>query len=295
MSRTVAVIQKQIIDTIASDPNMVYTDENNIVRNITYNTSNRAMWRAWTHVVAVCVAILEQLMDVYQASIEVLVAKSAAASSVWIQSKMFDFQYDLTTPQIVQLINTIPVYPNIDPTKRITTACAVSVNIANTVKIKVAKSNPFQAFDSLQLASAQDYIDTIGDAGIDYNVISLDADRLLIEANIYFKGQYSAIISKSVIDMLNAYLQNNSITNFDGALKMSDLENVIRSVDGVLDVVLINVYGRANTASPPPATNYILIQNQTLVNRLYNPVAGYMVQEDTTGYTFSDTLTFIAQ
>ena len=157
MARSVTTIQAQIIAQIASDPNLVYTDDQNIVRNITYNTSHRALWRAWTYVIAVCIAILEQLMDVYLASIETLVSQSAAASQLWIQAKMFQFQYDATSPQVIQLINTIPQYPIVDATKRIITACAVSVDLANNVNVKVAKGNTFVALDPAGVLSAFAY------------------------------------------------------------------------------------------------------------------------------------------
>ena len=300
MARSVATIQAQIIAQISSDPNLVYTDDQNIVRHITYNTSHRALWRAWTYVIAVCIAIVEQLMDIYLASIETLVSQSAAASQLWIQAKMFEFQYDATNPQIIQLINTIPQYPIVDATKRIITACAVSIDLANNVNVKVAKGNTFVALDpATELPAAQAYINIIGDAGINYNVISLAADKLYIKANVYYQGQYSAIIQTNVITALNNYLQNLSITNFDGSIKMSDLENVIRQVTGVTDVVMVGVIGRPDSPTPSDPTNSasstILIQNQQVIARLYNPKAGYMVQETVSGYTFADTLIFIAQ
>jgi hypothetical protein len=293
MARSIADIQAQIIATIAANNDLTYQDENNITRNITYNTSKRAIWRAWTYVVAVCIAILEQLMDVYVSNIETLVARSPAASRLWIQNKMFEFQYDAANPQVLQLINTIPTYPVVDATKRIITACSVTSDIANNVNVKVAKSSPFVALTTQEKSAAQAYIDTVGDAGITYNVISLTADKISIEANIYYQGQYSSIIANSVITALNSYFQNLSIVNFDGSLKMSDLENAIRTVTGVNDVELITVIGRPDTIAYGGGT--YCIQNKTLLSRIYNPTAGYMVQETTSGHTFTDTLNFIAQ
>lgn len=282
MARTVAVIQQQIIDAKNAEPELTVFN----------STSKRAIWLLWTYVMAVCIAIFEQVMDIYVATIEALVAKNPAGSTLWVQSKMFEFQYSATTPQVIQLVNNIPVYPVINDSLKIITACSVKSDIANRVNIKLAKNNPFEALDANELAASQAYIDIIGVAGIRYVAISLSPDKLYIDADIYYQGQFSAVIQQLVIDALNAYLQTLSVVNFDGTLKMSDLEQVIRNVNGVNDVVLSEVRGRAD--SVPFALGFVMIQNKTVLQRMFNPVAGYMVQETTTGNTFADTLNFIA-
>ena len=206
---------------------------------------------------------------------------------------MFEFQYDATVPQIVQLIDTVPQYPVVDDTKRIITACSVTSDISNSVTLKVAKSSPYVALASAELSAAQGYINTIGAAGINYLVISLNADKIYVDASIYYQGQYASIIQQSVIDTINTYLQNLSVTNFDGSLKISDLEGVIRGVAGVNDVVLNNVRGRDDASSF--AAGIDLVLNQTVIQRQWNTIAGYIVQETTAGKTFADSLQFIAQ
>ena len=138
MARTIAQIQSQIITAIAANPNLNYVDSNGITRNITYNTSNRAIWRNITFIVSAAIAVFEQLQDLFLAAVEAQVAQSAAASTLWVQAKMFAFQYSTSNPQIVQLVNTIPQFPVVDPTLQIITACSVTAGIDNTVNVKVA-------------------------------------------------------------------------------------------------------------------------------------------------------------
>lgn len=299
MARTVEQIEADIITNVANTADLNYVDENNITRNITYNTSKRAIWRLWAFIVATAIAFHEQLIDLYISTIEAILAKTSAASPLWVQDKMFKFQYSATDPQVIQLINTIPQYPVVDENKRIITACSVTTAIDNTVNIKVAKSNPYVSLGALELAAAQSMINTIGIAGIDYNVTSGNADRLYISADVYYKGQYSAVIAQSVKDTLDAYFQTLSQVNFNGSLKMADLENVIRQSVGVNDVVLINVIGRPDSPTPsnPLSNPYgtYLIQSKTTVSRLFNPSAGYIIGEDVAGYTFLDSINFIAQ
>lgn len=283
MARTIAQIQAQIIATKNAQPELA---------GLT-STSKRAIWNLWTFVIAACIAIFEQLLDSFLTQVETQVAQSAGASVLWLQAKMFQFQYDATTPQVIQLINTVPQYPVVDANKRIITACSVTSSLSNQVSIKVAKSSPFVALATAELTAAQSYINTIGAAGITYNVISLNADKLYVQAQIYYQGQYSTVIQQNVIAAINSFLQNLSIVNFNGSMKISDLEGAIRNVAGVNDVVLNNVKGRDDASSF--ANGIDLVLNNTVISRQWNTIAGYIVQETTTGKTFADSLTFIGQ
>ena len=283
MARTIAQIQAQIVATKQAQPELA---------GLT-STSKRAIWNLWTFVIATCIGIFEQLLDSFLLSVEAQVNASAGASILWLQAKMFQFQYDAITPQVVQLINTVPQYPVVDATKQIVTACSVTSSLSNQVTIKVAKSNPYVALVSAELTAAQSYINTIGAAGISYTVISLNPDKLYVQASIYYQGQYSTVIQQNVIDAINSFLQNLSITNFNGSMKISDLEGVIRNVAGVNDVILNNVKGRDDASTF--ANGVDLVLNNTVISRQWDTVAGYIVQETTSGKTFADSLIFIAQ
>ena len=281
MARTIAQIQAQIIATKQAQPELA---------GLT-STSKRAIWNLWTFVIATCIGIFEQLLDSFLLSVEAQVNASAGASILWLQAKMFQFQYDAITPQVVQLINTVPQYPVVDATKQIITACSVTSDLSNQVVIKIAKSSPYVALTSTELSSAQGYINTIGAAGIIYNVVSLNPDQLYCQATIYGQGQYSAILKQNVIDALNNWLQTLSNTSFNGAIKVSDLEGIIRNVAGVNDVVLNNVRGRDDASSFSAGID--LVVTNAVVQRQWNTVAGYAIQETTSGKTFNDSLTFI--
>jgi hypothetical protein len=255
--------------------------------------SKRNLFRLICYTVAIGQALLEQLQDVFLANVEEVQSKSAAASTLWLQDAMFKFQYSLLDPQVLQIIDNVPQYPVVDETLRIITACSVKSNISNQVKIKVAKDDPFVALDALELAAAQSYIEYKGAAGITYIVSSGDADKLYLEATIWYQGQYAAVIQDNVINAVNAFLQTLSKQNFDGSLKLVDLEVLIRQLPGVNDVLLTNVRARKDADVFADGTDLVL--NQTVISRLWNTDAGYIVEEDTVGKTFTDSLTFVAE
>ena len=282
MARTVEQINNSLIAAKEADSNL---------DGLT-SDSRRSLWRSQLYVVAGAQATFEQLMELEKANVQAIVKVAPAGSPYWIQQKMFEFQYDATTPQIIQL-NTSTFaynYPTVDATKQIITRCSVNRLIYNVVQIKVAKGTTPAALDSLELAAEQDYINTIGVAGINYVVISNASDKMFIEADIYYKGQYSAIIQANVIAAIEAYFAG---IDFNGQVTLTDLEVAIKSVAGVNDVVLKNVKARKDSVALVDAA--YMVQSNTELSRMWQTQAGYIVGETTSGNTLADTLNFIAQ
>lgn len=276
MARSIEIIQANIILDVQAQPELSGTLTNN---------SKRAIWRLLTFVQASAILILEQVIDVFRAQNEVVISQAIPATPSWIAKKAFEFQYSAVTPQVIQLDNFYPVYPVIDANLRIVTRCSVQTTISNKVIIKTAKQEPPVALTVLELASLQSYITQIGIAGVDYTCFSTEADRVYIDASIYYDGQYSTVIAGTVNNSINSFL---SKLQFNGQLKISDLEFAIRTITGVNDVLVNNIIIRAN--SIPFANGTYLVQNKTLVSRLFQTVSGYVVLED----TVSSPINFIA-
>lgn len=281
MARSVEQIQQQIIEDKESRPEL---DAMN-------STSKRAIWRLLTNVFATAMAYLEQLMDTMTAAIDLKISRAAPSTPAWIQDRVFEFQYDPLNPQYIQLIDTVPQYVTVNPSLRIITRCSVTTNLNNVVQVKVAKGAPPAALDSTELASLQGYLNDIGTGGITYSAISQSADRLYIDADVYFKGDFGAVIRPNVIAAINNYLAVFSEEQFNGSLLMSEISRVIKSVQGVVDVVLRDVRARASDVAFADAT--YLVQNNQVIARLWPTVAGYIVEEDTASQTFEDSLNFI--
>lgn len=281
MARTIAEIQQQMLDNIAADA---------VLSPLLTSTSKRAIYRVLTYIVATAISILEQLMDIFSAQIETTVSQAAPDTGPWLQAQIFKFQYSADSPQIVQLINLAPTYPIVDESLRIITRCSVTTNLASSVIIKVAKSEPPQALTSNELTALQSYVNVIGAAGISYSVRSLNSDKLYIQAQVFYNGQYSDVISANVIQAINNFL---SQLPFNGQMRVSDLEQAIRSVAGVTDVLLQNVQARADSVAFGSGT--YLVQNNQVISRLWPTVAGYMVGETTSGQTLTDSLAFIPE
>lgn len=281
MARTVAEIQKQMLDAVAADP---------LLSVSLTSTSKRAIYVLWTFIVSVSISIFEQIIDIFTAAVEATVAAGAPSTNAWLQAQAFKFQYSATTAQVIQLINFAPVYPVVDPTLRIVTRASVTSSLANNVTIKVAKGDPPQALAVGEVAALQSYFNLIATEGITYVVRSSDPDRLYINATIFFSGLYSSVIQANVITAITNYL---ATLPFNGNVKISDIELAIRNVVGVTDVILENIKARDSLTLLASATDLVLA-NATIA-RLWPTQAGYIIEEDTVGNTFADTLTFVPE
>ena len=262
-------------------------------------TINPANWsitnrlRNITEAIAAGEVLSEQLQDEALKEIKVEYSKSVAASSKWVQSKMFEFQYSATTPQVLDFVDGVPVYSSINTLLRIITACAVQQTLSNVVKVKVAKGSPLAKLTTNERNAAQDYIDTIGVAGVDYDIISLDPDRLYIKATIYYQSVYDTTIQAAVIGAIETYLEGLSRTRFGGDLLVSEIKAFIKSINGVNDVVVETLACRTDAQSV--LTGITLVDGFDELTRRYIMTAGYIIPEDTALYTFADTLTFVPE
>ena len=279
MSRSINVIQSQMLADIKADSTL---------SGLT-STSKRAIFLLMTYIFATCTFLLESLIDIFKTSVELTASMAAPASAAWLQAQVLKFQYSATVPQIIQLINFAPAYPTVDTTLQIISRASVITTVAGQTLIKVATGNPPGALSSPQLSALQDYVDTIG-ATIKYIVVSTAADELYIQADVYYQGQYSAIISQNVIQAIGIFLAN---LPFNGQLLVSDIEQTIRAVVGVNDCVLKNVKARAD--GTPFSSGTYLVQGETWISRIFPTIAGYIIPETTSGQDLANSLNFIAQ
>lgn len=255
--------------------------------------SARNLLRAVCYTFAVAQSLAEQLQDIQIAKMQAILEKSASGSAKWLQDAVFRFQYSAATPQYLTNVNGVVEYPIVIPSLRIVTACSVTTNFANQVLVKVAKGTTLTTLTSPELTALQAYVLLKGTAGISYVVSSTASDKIRIEGSIYYQGIYASVINNNVINALNTYLANLSKTNFGGDIKVSDLETLIRQIEGVNDVVFERVSCRLNGSSVLTGVDLVLAGDWVL--RKYTSGAGYLVEETTAGHTFTDTLTFIPE
>ena len=279
MARRLEDIEAALYAEIQSKPELAQAN----------STSRRAIWRLFADTIASAILLLEQLIDVFKTETDVKINSATPATASWVTNKVFAFQYSSTNPQVLSVDNLIASYPVIDDSLKIISRCSVVTSVSNRVSIKVAKNEPPEALTSLELSSLQGYVNTIGVAGVSYFCYSTDADRVYINADVFYDGQYASTIQGTVINSIESYL---SKLPFNGQLKLSDLEFAIRNTVGVNDVLLKDVKIRPNSTSFAGGT--FMVQAQTVISRLFPTISGYVIGEDDPGNALADSLNFVS-
>lgn len=253
------------------------------------NPSQTSEFNLWKDIYAIIQNMDEQLWDILRDEINTAITLAAPATPTWIKYKVEQFQYSATIPQVLQLVNYVPTYPTIDTTLQIITRCAVNTVGNNTVRVKVAKSDPPVVLSALEASSLTSYVAAIVPAGVVFQIINLTADKLYISGDIYYSGQYATTITDSVEASINAYLEGLPA---DGIVEISALQNAINDTAGVTDVKLTEVRARQDSTAFASAT--VVYKLSTGVNlRVWNAVSASVVEETTASNTWSDTLNYI--
>ena len=282
MARTVAEIQEEIITNVNTDlPELT-------------SVSQAALWRLWTFIVATAIAVHEQLWDQKEIDLQAIADSAQVGTAQWLQAQALKFQYDAGDPQVLTVVDFAPVYPIVDESLQIIEVAAVNQQTNRRVIVKVAKDDGVGGLEPLavdELTAFRSYIKQIQFAGTSVSVISSDADRLFMQMEIFFNGQYvQTDVSNNLKDAINTYLRN---LDFDGIVNKNALIDVIQAVDGVEDVRMDLLRGRTASDTVGSIDNTTIFNlSAGIDNRFYETSAGYVLLEDTPGSEFDDTVTF---
>lgn len=255
------------------------------------STSATAYWILWSFITAVAIGLLQQIMAIFFDEIETVVAESVPGTPPWIQNEVLKFQYSTDTPQAVQINADFTIgYAVINATLRIISNCAVVVTGTGVLNIKVTTGSPAAPIDSNQNIALFSYLNTVLPAGQNITIVSVNADEVAAYGTVYYNGQYNASIQANVIAALNSYIATFSTStalggSFNGTVKISDIENVILGVPGVVDWVPSQI-----SVTPSGFGSVDLILASTIISRDYQTYSGYIKNE--VANPFSSTLLF---
>jgi hypothetical protein len=241
-------------------------------------------------VVASAIYTFELLLNIFKADIQAVADSAISGNSVWLQAQLYKFQYG----DQIEIVDFVPQYPIVNESKRIITRCSIADT--DPIEIKLAKGTPpsLEALTTEELDAVKDYYfgtsqaEGIGFAGVNASITSAPPDRLKVEADIYYQGQFAAsVVKENVIAAIDNYLAIFQNTNFNGTIFMIELTDAIQEVEGVTRVEYTLVQLRDHDDSIPGTD--VDFQGIAVT------AAGYVISEDTASHTLEDTITMIAE
>lgn len=268
------IFDLMVIDKEA-DPNLDVFDSGSQV----------SAWRNFLFVVAASMNLFEQLLDLLTADVTEIALGNKIGTCTWLRGEALKFQFDVSDPQVIELIDFIPSYPVFDASKQIITAAAVTEGGNSKITVKVAKGTPpdLTALDPGELTAFIDYIDAIHFAGTQVIIASANADRIKITVEVFYSGQVGSATTKAnVITAIDNFGATFTEEEFNGVLLVAKLEDAIQAAVGVEDLEVTQLLGRPST---------VPLVSAVIFTRKYTTGAGYFITEDTAGSTIDDTLT----
>lgn len=261
MARTIAAIQQQIIDTKNADPSL---------STYAWSDSKVAIWRLWTYVTAVCIWTLENLFDYHKTEVSNILATQKPHTLQWYVHKAKLFQFGDTLPPNTDTYPTLSTDPAVAIVKY-----AAAVELANMVRIKVAKENSgiLESLSVGELAAFRGYMSRIKDAGVRLQLTSGNPDNLQLALSVYYDplvlsstgARLDGAATTPVMDAVNTFLAN---LPFNGVFVLNELIVALQAIDGVKIGYVLSA--QANYAATP----YIPITIK------YTPDAGYMALDE---------------
>jgi hypothetical protein len=230
MARTIGEIQNGLIAQVQSDP---------VLAPLLTSASRVAIWRLWTHVVAVCFWTIEKLQDAFRIETDEKIASLKPGSLRWYaeMARKFQYGYNLVT-EADYYDNTGIDDADIEASKIIDSAAVVEQT--RGIRIKVAK---FDGTDLVPLTDDEmtafaEYMRRVTYAGVKRLPTTAEADSLAGNIDVYYNplvinsagGRIDGVTSTPVLDAFKTYLLN---LPFNGRFVLQNLVDVLQKVDGV--------------------------------------------------------------
>jgi hypothetical protein len=273
MARTITEIHADITSALVNE----FAAIDITINPATWSKAN--LLRLITYIVAVCQWTIEQLQDAHKAEINELIATKKPHSLRWYAEKAKAFQLgDNLVPETDYYDNTGKSEDEIEAAKVVKFAAVVRQKRANGrvyLRIKAATTigADLTRLDEPHLLALRAYFDRIADAGVDMEVHSEVADRLILKLTIYYNplilgdngSRLDGTDNAPVPNAIRAYLKN---LPFNGLFVLAHLVDALQAIEGVEIPHLTECQ-----------TSYAQF-NPTSVNVEYVPDSGYLRIED---------------
>jgi hypothetical protein len=239
MARTVAEIKKEITaEFIANDIiNNAYELDTN--KTFEEQFSVVSLESIFFYIVSSAIWTLEKIFDLHKKEVNDIIATLKPHTTRWYSAQAKLFQYGFN------LLPDSDMYDNAGKTDEQITASKIVaysavLEVENKLQIKVAKETGDLAPLTIpELSAFSEYMARIKDAGVQLDIISLPADNLRLNIDIYYNplvldanGQrLDGTTQTPVADAIRAYLKNMP---FNGELVLAYLTDALQAVDGVV-------------------------------------------------------------
>jgi len=232
-----AEIQEEILKKVNSEMPELTSD------------SKYAVYRLWAFVVASVIFLFKKDIEHDKKKLEEYTSQNKYGRVQWYVKLVYAFKlgyawrFNETTGDLDYLkYKDYPEGTDLNPIKRVS---VTEVSEDNSLVVKVATENSEGELVKIpdeMLLQLKNYLEDGKVAGTRIALRSLNADLIIISANIYYDGIYSLEeVKENLKKALNDYRLG---FDFSGKILKNDILRVMRDAEGVSDVVLSEIRGK---------------------------------------------------
>jgi hypothetical protein len=264
MARSIQIIQQEMFDNIAANPNLA---------GLT-SISKVAIWRLFVFVVAFSIWVLENLFDTHKKEVDTIIDEKMPHRASWYRTKAKAFQYGFALiPDTDKYDNTGIAPEQIEASKIIKYSAVTQSAGQILIKIATEVNGVLSPIAPEVKAAFEAYVLEIADCGVKYLIVNHLPDILLLNLKIFrdplvLDSSGMSILNGNypVQDAINEYMKE---LPFDGELVLAHLIDKLQKAEGVVIPHLVNAESQSidiNTNVYNPAAP---------INVKTIPVSGY--------------------
>lgn len=234
MARTIDDIQTQIIEAVQAEPALSTLNSSSVT----------AIWRLWTRVVAFAIAALENLFDLYRDEVDSNIALMKPHTARWYQFKSLAYLHGFDLIEGKDTFDVTGVDESVvEDARIIAAAAAVESGGILTLKANKEVDGGLVPLSTDEYDGFAAYWSEIKDAGVDLQILSFQADKMVLQIDIYYdplilgsSGQrLDGSVNEPVKSAIEAFLKN---LPFNGQFVRAHLVDRLQAVEGVFVPVI---------------------------------------------------------
>ena len=202
------------------------SDYQTFLENLT-SDSKVANWNLELYNQSVVIQLIMNKMNEEVDNINDILITQPVMVGDWYRKKILEFQYG----DLIQIINYVPNYFEIDETKQIVEFCAVQES-GTTVLIKVRRIDGTILSSDEEIA-LEEYISKIKSIGSEISVINEEPDDIKFYYDVIYDPEINLTDLKTNVENVISDYINNLV--FDSKIYLNILTSALQEIDGVID------------------------------------------------------------
>lgn len=214
------------------------------------SSSASSIYKVWINIVALAIFTHEQIFDYDKKNLLEETERRRYGTLSWYAGEALKFQngetltfnsdtgqyYYATVDEALQIVKKVAVFEDITDEHPL------------TFKVAKAGTGGLEPLDPTELIAFKNYIEEIKVAGTAIEYVSLPADTLTIQSEVFYDGNLLVPDLKLKIQAALELYQVNS--PFSGAIVKNEIIDLLRDIDGINDVYFNTITNTSFGSSP---------------------------------------------